>query len=234
MNIFSFYNSQNLTAIYDYCSLEDSYVASRIINDVKSHYNQYFDERSNNCVFLQEKFFNYDKQFSDLYLKSGHLNVRCPRCTKIFKNKEMLLMHTKLFHNNYDQDLEDIKVCPADLCQFLDCSRYSGYFDRVKVNVQEREIVCDKNLEKFYRRGCLSLFKNCLKNDEESIEKNTEATFDYYQNFCKKIECLGEGIETSQVSKPSGLLDVLKLLGMYLFGIFSLIYLLIVWVSHYQ
>ena len=219
------------TLIYDYCSIEDSFIATKISKEINTYYGDYFDNNNQNCLFLKEKFFSYENQFNELYLKSGHLNIKCPKCEKTMKNKELLLMHYKLFHMKTSNEVEFI-VCPADLCLFLNCKRYKSYFDRVKVNVQEREIICEKGQESFYRKGCLSLFKNCLKKEENELEKNIEISYDFYNNFCSKIEC--EQTETRILDKPSSFLEVMRLLFMYMFGVFTLIYVLIIWVSHYQ
>lgn len=224
--------NNNSSAVYDYCSLEDTYLAKSIVNHIKSHYGKYFDENNENCIFINQNYLSYEKRFSDLYLKSGHLNVKCPRCTKIFKNKELLLIHYKLFHLN--TDFNELSVCPADLCLFLDCKRYAGYFEKVKVHAQEREISCDKELEPFYKRGCINLFKSCLKKNNENTDSNIEITYDFYKNFCSKIDCELYKDEHNQLYKPSSFLEVIRLLAMYMFGVFTLIYLLIIWVSHYQ
>jgi hypothetical protein len=224
--------TNNSSAVYDYCSLEDTYLAKNIINHIKSHYEKHFDQNNENCVFLNQKYLSYETRFSDLYLKSGHLNIRCPKCTKIFRNKELLLIHYKLFHS--DTTFNELSVCPADLCLFLDCKRYSSYFEKVKVSAQERELSCDKELESFYKRGCMNLFKSCLRKSTESTEKNIEITYDFYKNFCSKIDCELYKDDQNQLYKPSSFLEVMRLLAMYMFGVFTLIYLLIIWVSHYQ
>ena len=225
--------NNNVSLVYDYCSLEDSFIASKVANDIKNYYGKFFDQESENCVFLNEKFFSIDKELVDIASKISYSHIKCSKCQKSFKSKELLLIHYKLFHLN-PLNNDDLKICPADLCLFLNCRRFTSFYDKVKYNSLEREMTCDKDLENYNRKGCLNIFKSCLKKGDEDDEKNLEITYDFYINFCKKIDCELYKVETNLLQKPSTFYEVIRILIMYLSGVFTLIYLLIIWVSHYQ
>lgn len=245
-------NALNQT-VYDFCNINESKTAYFIIKDIEEYFNKNSKKISNNekCFLFNKKMINYYENFYHLQRvnKKSYNQFKCTECEKKFKNIGFLNLHFKIFHFNKD-NLIDKLYCPADFCKILNCDRYKNYFsipfpDNSKDSmtysrsVKEKIEECNDSLVNFYRKTCMLLARNCFDSNENY--------FDYYKNFCLKIQCHEENTfnlmtqeknkkQTTQneLRSESTLWEALQIIFMYIISIFSFIYILIIWVSHYS
>lgn len=227
--------------LYDYCNINESKTAYLIINEAK----EYFNLTNEKCLLLNNNFKNYYERFDNLEKdnKNAYGVYKCTECDKKFKSLPFLNLHYRLFHTSKIDNYHSLYYCPSDLCNFLNCDRYKYFlgipfpesnkeaakFHRI---VTEKTHKCDKDLVNFYRNSCMKMIEGCL-NEETDIDKY----FDYYENFCLKIDCEREAPEYNykhDLPKDEGALQIFRIIFIYVVLLFSFIYIVVVWISKYS
>jgi hypothetical protein len=225
----------------DFCNINESKAAYYIMKDITNYF-KLKNDRNNKCLVLNEYLVKYYERFNILEIinKNSYSSFKCGECEKIFKNKGYLYLHYKLFHLT---KLDSNYYCPADLCIFMNCDRYKSYLgipfpensiDKMKYNrpVREKYQECNKNLIVFYKSTCMKLIGECF----DHFEFNIDNYFEFYENFCMKIEC-GRDTENPQISynldlpKEGSIWDAIRMVILYIVSIFAFIFILIIWIS---
>ena len=213
----------------DYCNINEGKIVYLLFRDVE----QYFKFNNNNsCLIMEEKFTNYLEQFLVLgeTNKVTYNNFKCPVCTKKFRSIYLLYLHYKLFHLKRD---ENNFICLSDFCQSVNCRRFSEFYN-IKLNLPGNDNynkqpihkvqACDPDLIQYYKNTCMKLVEGCF-DDKRKLYK-------YFKYICNEIKCeLGK---EEYLEKDSSLLEVVRVIFMYIFGILSIIYLIIVWLTKYS
>ena len=225
-------NESRLYLIDDYCNIPQSQIITLFFSDVF----EYFDSsniKSDKCLILDDIFNNYYSQFDKIlqFNKESFIYFTCPICHKDFKTNSLLNLHYKLFH----MKLEESLVCPGDFCLSINCNKYYEFFNikkyskepgDVKFNRQpiEKEEKCNDELIFFYKSNCMKLIEGCFGEDKEKY-------FLYYKYICKEIKC--KNSDDEQITKESDIGDIFRYILMYVFGMLSFIYLIILWLNKY-
>lgn len=219
--------------IDDYCNIGQSRITINFFKEILNYLNATEFQNNNKCLILDEIFNNYYSQFDKIlyYNKESYIYFTCPLCQKDFKTDSLLNLHYKLFHMNYNDSL----ICPGDFCMSINCFRYYDYFyvkkysknpQDVKFNRQaiEKDETCSEDLIFFYKSNCMKLIEGCFGDDKQKYYK-------YYKYICNEIRC--KISIDSQISQESNFWEVARFILMYLFGILSIIYLIIVWLTKF-
>jgi hypothetical protein len=255
ISLFYFFKAEKILK-YEYCNINESKTIYYIIKDLQEHFslNKYLmmNNDRERCMILSEElnFLNYSEKYFNLdFLNRNSYNqFKCSECDKKFKSKSLLHIHFKLFHTDSQNPGN---VCPASFCRFFNCERYKSYYqipypdnsrDSLIYNKPGKENIqeCNPELVGFYRKSCMKMVEGCFENDF--------SYFEFYKNFCMKIECkTGKEEDSSRNYKQQGSLSnveelskdfdywhVMEVVFMYIISIFAFIYILIVWVSHYS
>lgn len=230
-------NTTNNTNEYiydDYCNINESKAIYFMIQDIISYFGLNVPHSNNSsCLLLDEKFTQYSKHFISFNKskKIGGQTLKCSVCEKKFRSNPLLNLHYKLFHLNNSNN-----ICPGDFCQSMNCERYKRFYeikyidnsnDMFMYNRQptEKKQICNKELVPFYKDTCMKLVEGCFNNDENKL-------YTYYNNLCGKINC--DTSYHNQLQKESTFLDVIRIIFIYISGIFMLVYLLVIWLIKFS
>ena len=228
-------NTSNGYIYDDYCNINESKAIYLMIQDIISYFGLNVPPSNNStCLFLNEKFSQYSKYFISLDKsnKIGGQTLKCSICEKRFRSNSLLIVHYKLFHlNNSEND-----ICHGDFCQSMNCERYKRFYgikyidnsnDLFMYNRQptEKKQICNKELVPFYKDTCMKLVEGCFSNDENKL-------YTYYNNLCGKINC--DISYHNQLQKESSFFDIIRLIFIYIAGILTFIYLLIIWLTKFS
>ena len=225
-------NDSRAYLINDYCNIGHTQIINQFFLNVFEYFNSSII-KSDECIILDNIFNNYYSQFDKIlqFNKESFIYFTCPICHKDFKTNSLLNLHYKLFHMKLDESL----ACPGDFCLSINCNKYYEYFNikkyskepgDVKFNRQpiEKEEKCNDELMFFYKTNCMKLIEGCFGDDKEKY-------FIYYKYLCKEIKCKNSNDE--QVTKESDIGDIFRYILMYVFGMLSFIYILILWLNKY-
>jgi len=230
-------NDNRTFLIDDYCNIGQSRITINFFKEIFDFFNvieiQNNPNNNNKCLILDEIFNNYYSQFDKIlyYNKESYIYFTCPLCKKDFKTDTLMNLHYKLFHMKYNDSL----ICPGDFCMSINCVRYYDYFyikkysknpQDVKFNRQaiEKDEICTEDLIFFYKSTCMKLIDGCFGEDKQKYYK-------YYKYICNEISC--KISIDSQISQESNFWEIARFILMYLFGILSVIYLIIVWLTKF-
>jgi hypothetical protein len=189
---------------------------------------------NNQCLIISNEFNSYIKLFISFITlnKNSFNNYQCGICSKKFKNYNLFNLHYKLFH--FSKNLTEF-ICPSDYCKSVGCDRFYKFFNikkdedidykNEKYNRQPKvkKQKCSPVLIPFYKDTCMKLIHNCFNNKDDY--------YIYYNYICNQITCnlsydnllLGE----------SSVVDVVRMVAMYIIGILSFIYLIVIWLVKY-
>jgi len=219
-------NDNRTFLIDDYCNIGQSRITINFFKEIFNFFNvsESQNDHNNKCLILDDIFNNY-------YNKESYIYFTCPLCKKDFKTDTLMNLHYKLFHMKYNESL----ICPGDFCMSINCIRYYDYFyvkkysknpQDVKFNRQaiEKDEICTEELIFFYKSNCMKLIDGCFGEDKQKYYK-------YYKYICNEISC--KISIDSQISQESNFWEIVRFILMYLFGILSVIYLIIVWLTKY-
>ncbi len=229
---------------YDFCNINDSKAAFIIIKDIQNHFNLEKNQEKGKCLILNDNIKNYYVRFENIekFNYNVYANFKCTDCSKKFKSRSLLNLHYKLFHLSKVNNVNMKYFCPSDFCRFLNCDRYKFYFSMPfadspaagNYQLLEKHEECNPSLVKFYRQGCMKLLEDCLNLEDE---KSIDALFNFYNNFCMKIDCARQSKEFDyhkDLQKEAGIWDVLYVISVYVTSILAFIYMLVVWISKYS
>jgi hypothetical protein len=218
--------------IYDYCNIAQSQIINNFFKIISDYFNS-SDINNDKCFILDNIFNNYYSQFDKIseFNKDSFIYFTCPICHKDFKTNPLLNLHYKLEHMKLDESL----ICPGDFCLSINCNKYFEFFNikryskepnDVKFNRQpiEKEENCSDELIFFYKSNCMKLIDGCFGEDKQKYYK-------YYKYICNEISC--KISIDSQISQESNFWEIVRFILMYLFGILSVIYLIIVWLTKF-
>lgn len=218
----------------DYCNINESKEIYYIMQDIVEYFSLSQSSTNAQCLILNEQFHKYTKNFFELDKtnKVGAQTLKCSQCNKKFRGANLLNLHYKLFHlNNTEND-----ICPGDFCQSMNCEKYKKYYgvkfidnskDLIMYNRQpiEKKQICNKELIPFYKDTCMKLVEGCFEDDEDKISE-------YFDVFCNKINC--DISYRNQLQKEGSFFDVIRIIFMYITGILTFIYLLIIWLTKFS
>ena len=218
----------------DYCNINESKEIYYIMQDIVEYFSLSQSSTNAQCLILNEQFHKYTKNFFELDKtnKVGVQTLKCSQCNKKFRGANLLNLHYKLFHlNNTEND-----ICPGDFCQSMNCEKYKKYYgvkfidnskDLIMYNRQpiEKKQICNKELIPFYKDTCMKLVEGCFGDDEDKISE-------YFDVFCNKINC--DISYRNQLQKEGSFFDVIRIIFMYITGILTFIYLLIIWLTKFS
>ena len=229
---------------YDYCNMKESEIVYYIFQDVIEYFNITKNSdninsinnniNNNQCLIISNEFNSYIKLFISFITsnKNSFNNYQCGICSKKFKTYNLFNLHYKLFH--FSKNLTEF-ICPSDYCKSVGCDRYYKFFNikkdeeidykNEKYNRQPKvkKQKCSPVLIPFYKDTCMKLIYNCFNNKDDY--------YIYYNYICNQITCnlsydnllLGE----------SSVVDVVRMVAMYIIGILSFIYLIVIWLVKY-
>ena len=218
--------------IDDFCNIGQSQIIIQFFQEVFEYFN-ITNINSNKCLILDKIFNNYFEHFVPImkFNKDSFIYFTCPICQKDFKTNSLLNLHYKLFHMKYNESL----ICPGDFCISINCNRYYEYFGvkkmsknphDVKFNRQpiEKDETCSVELISFYKSNCMKLIEGCFGDDKDKY-------YQYYKYVCNEINCKND--LNTQITKESNFGDIFRYICMYLFIILGIIYLILIWLTHY-
>lgn len=220
----------------NFCNFLDSETVYLELMNIFAYYS---DTLTNDtCPLAKSEFTSEIEEFFSIQNEVNPSNVnylKCKVCSKRFKSKGLLTLHQKLFHMNNTED----RICLGDFCRSMNCDRYKSFFDIVDVkdtSVRKKHFSkgaiskkedCDINLVPFYKNNCMKLAQNCFG-------KDTQSYFTFYNAICKKITCdFNKDYSQLYLPQETGFLDVLRLIFMYIAGIISFVYILIIFLAKY-
>ena len=214
----------------DYCNINEGKIVYYLFRDIENYFKL---NNSKSCLILDEKFSYYIEQFLTIgeANKVTYNNFKCPICTKKFRSIYLLYLHYKLFH--LKREKKNNLFCLSDFCQSINCRRYGDFFN-IKLNLPgnenfnkqpiEKVQVCDPDLIQYYKNTCMKLVEGCF-DDKKKL-------FKYFKYICNEIKC--ENGKEVYLEKDSSLYDVVRVIFMYICGILSFIYLIIIWLTKYS
>lgn len=226
---------------YDYCNINDSRTVYYMIKDIVSFFNiNKVDDHlfSSKCFLIDKTFSNYLNKLSLLEAANlpGSIIVKCPYCEKKFRSRPFLYLHYKLKHLSSENKYDKEYFCSGDFCKGMNCERYKTFYSISSIDSNSKDIlaynrqpitktqVCNPELIGFYKSICMKVIQGCFQEDEDKY-------ISYYKIICQKITC--ESGHDNQLNQSGEVWGVLRMIFMYIAGISSFIYLLIVWLTKY-
>lgn len=172
-------------------------------------------------------YFSILKSF-DILNKPLYSSFKCPfNCTKTFTKKDFSILHYHIFHLDEDLLLKNQK-CLSDYCNIFDCNKikeYLSYYHEYQLGddnksegygytmINQRKVNCDEDLISSYKLLCLALLNDLPLKFE----------------YCSEISCHRKDVALYNNFNNS-LLFIKYIIGI-LVSLFSIVYLVIIWLN---
>jgi len=174
-----------------------------------------------------KSYFTILKSF-EILNKPLYSNYKCPyNCTKTFTKKDFSILHYHIYHLHNDLLLTNEK-CLSDYCNIFDCNRIKDYI----TNYNDYLFGHDSKFEGY------SLINQRLSNCNEELIPNYKllclALLDdlpFKYQYCSALSCQKNDAGLYN-NFSNSLLFIKFIIGIFV-GVFSFVYLVIIWINKF-